>query len=40
MLYEVITLQFNLPGEAILTLEWSLLLGTPILSLLGSYNFV
>jgi len=31
----VLGLQFNLPGEAILTLEWSLLLGTPILSLLG-----
>jgi heme exporter protein B len=32
----VLGLQFNLSGEAILTLEISLLLGTPILSLLGS----
>lgn len=31
----VLGLQFNLPAEAILTLEVSLLLGTPILSLLG-----
>ena len=31
----VLGLQFNLPAEAILTLEISLLLGTPILSLLG-----
>ena len=31
----VLGLQFNLPVEAILTLEISLLLGTPILSLLG-----
>ncbi len=32
----VLGLQFNLPAEAILTLEISLLLGTPILSLLGA----
>jgi len=31
----VLGLQFNLPAEVILTLEISLLLGTPILSLLG-----
>lgn len=31
----VLGLQFNLPAEAIVTLELSLLLGTPILSLLG-----
>ncbi len=31
----VLGLQFNLPAQAILTLEVSLLLGTPILSLLG-----
>lgn len=31
----VLGLQFNLPADAILTLEISLLLGTPILSLLG-----
>jgi heme exporter protein B len=31
----VLGLQFNLPGDAIATLELSLLLGTPILSLLG-----
>jgi len=31
----VLGLQFNLPAEAIFTLEISLLLGTPILSLLG-----
>lgn len=31
----VLGLQFNLPAQAILTLEISLLLGTPILSLLG-----
>jgi len=32
----VLGLQFNLPGDAIATLELSLLLGTPILSLLGA----
>ncbi|MGQ9685257.1 MAG: heme exporter protein CcmB [Thiobacillaceae bacterium] len=31
----VLGLQFNLPAKAILTLEFSLMLGTPILSLLG-----
>jgi len=31
----VLGIQFHLPGEAIAVLEFSLLLGTPILSLLG-----
>ena len=32
----VIALQFDLPAEAIVTLLWALLLGTPLLSLIGA----